>query len=87
MTDRYQNISSGINAPAIDAFAITPSDALDLNEVVRGLYIGTAGDVTLLTKDGSEVVFTGLVSGSILPVRAVRVKATGTSAANMVGLV
>ncbi len=87
MTDRYQNTSSGINAPAIDAFAVTPSDVVDLNEVTRALYIGTAGDITLLTRDGSEVVFTGLVAGSILPVRTARVKATGTSAANIVGLV
>ncbi len=87
MKDRYQKTSAGFDSPAIDAFAVTPDDNADLSEVVRALFIGTPGDIVLLTKLGTEVSFTGLAGGDILPVRTQRVKATGTTASNIVGLV
>jgi hypothetical protein len=87
MTDRYENTQAGFDSPAIHAFSITPDDNTDLAEVVRALFIGTEGDVVLVTKSDSEVTFTGLAAGDILPVRTLRVKASGTTAANIVGLV
>ncbi len=87
MTDRFQNTSSGISGPAFDAFNITPNDATDLSEVTRTLYIGGAGDITLTTKEGTQVTFSSLNAGSLLPIRATKVHATGTTATNILGLV
>ena len=87
MTDRFQNTSSGIDGPAMDGFAITPDDLNDIAEVTRALYIGGAGDITVITKTGSQITFNGLNNGSILPVRVSRILATGTTASNIVGLV
>ena len=87
MTDRFQNTSSGLDSPALDAFSITPDDATDLHEVTRALYVGGTGDIVLVTKGGTQVTFTGLGAGSLLPVRTSRVHATGTTATNILGLV
>jgi hypothetical protein len=40
--------------------------------------------VRVLTAQGSDVTFTGVLSGSILPVQVSRVYATTTTATNMV---
>lgn len=87
MKDRFTHTSSGFSAPAADGFAIVPDDAADLAEVTRALYIGASGDLRLVLAGGSEITFATLGAGTLLPVRARRVKATGTTAAGIVGLV
>lgn len=76
---------SGTNS-APRFFAITPDDAAALNEQVRGLYVGGGGDVVVTGLDGNGVTFVGVQPGTILPVQTRFVKATGTTATNMVGL-
>ena len=71
--------------PAQDAAVVTPSDTADQG-LVRGLFIGGAGDVSLVTAAGRTVVFTGVLAGSILPVRCTKVRSTGTNATNIVAL-
>ena len=74
-------------APAIDAINITPSDVATLaNGTCLALYIGAAGDVTLVTAAGTTTLFVGILAGSILPVRTNKVKATGTTASAIVAL-
>lgn len=87
MSDKFQNYSSSLASPATDAFAITPNDSTDLTQVTRALYVGTAGNIVVVLKSGSEVTFSNVTSGSILPIRASRIKATGTTALNVLGLV
>lgn len=86
MADRFDTLSSGLEAPASHAFGVTPNDGTDLPEVTRALYVGGAGDVAVITKQGDTVTFHGLPAGSILPVRLSRVLATGTTATNIVGV-
>lgn len=87
MTDRFKNTSSGISGPAFDAFAIVPNDSTDLPEITRALYIGGGGDISLITKGGTQLTFSGANAGSLLPVRVARILATGTSATNIIGLI
>ena len=72
--------------PAEDAGAVTPSDSTNLTSIARSLYVGTAGNVTLLTVGQNVVTFSNVQSGSILPVRTIRVNATSTTATNIVAL-
>jgi hypothetical protein len=67
-----------------DASAITPHDT-NPNEFSR-LYIGSAGNITLVTRDGNTVLFSNLPAGFILPVQTSIIKSTGTTATNIVGL-
>lgn len=71
--------------PAYDAASVTTSDTTRLGGV-RALYIGGAGDVKITTEGGTDVTFTGIAAGSILPIRATRVYATGTTATDIIAL-
>lgn len=71
---------------AYDAFAVTPSDTLNFTNLAKALYVGGAGDVALVTSAGGAATFVGVPAGTVLPVKASRVNATGTTAANIIGL-
>lgn len=86
MTDTFDGHATSLISPAAGAFAITPSDTENLSRSGRALYIGSAGHVTLVTVSGQTVRFANAGDGSILPVRAQRVLATGTTARDIVGL-
>ena len=74
-------------APAQNCFAIEPSDTAELAAVTKALFIGEGGDVTLRTLRGTaDVTFRNLPNAYVLDVRAIAVRATGTSAGNIVGL-
>lgn len=72
--------------PAEYAAAITPSDTVDLTMQCRGIYVGVAGNVAVHGSDGVATTFVGLAAGSVLPFRAKRVLATGTTATSLVAM-
>lgn len=80
------NPSNNIMATADDAEAATPSDDTDLVYVSRALYVGTGGDVTVVTKRGNTVLFANVIDGTIIPIRVTRVMATGTTATDILSL-
>ncbi len=87
MTDPFSTTSPGLAGPAGHAFAVTPDDGADLAVVTRGLYVGTGGDLSVILKgDSAAVSFVGVPSGAVLPLRVARVRASGTTAADIVGL-
>ncbi|MDQ0318429.1 hypothetical protein QO002_000567 [Pararhizobium capsulatum DSM 1112] len=87
MPDRFSNNAASLSGPASHAFTITPSDTADLAEAVRALYVGSGGAVSVRTVSGASVTFLTVAGGAILPVRADRVFQTGTTAADIVGLI
>jgi len=79
--------AGGLDWPAIRAAAVTPNDSTDLSFVTRSLYVGGAGNVSVdLAESGTAVVFVGVPAGTFLPIRAKRVRSTGTTATNIVAL-
>lgn len=72
--------------PVRGGATVATSDTIDLPRGARALYIGTGGDVKVITIDGNTLTFVGVASGSILPVSCSRVFATGTAASNIVAL-
>jgi hypothetical protein len=71
---------------AANGAAVTPSDSTLLSGV-RALYIGGAGDVSVnFPGSPTAVVFVGVPAGTVLPVQAMRVRATGTTATSIVAL-
>ncbi|WP_203290892.1 spike base protein, RCAP_Rcc01079 family [Maricaulis parjimensis] len=81
-----QNQVRGLSSPPSFAFQIVPDDAADLPKPTRGLMVGTAGDVAMITLAGDTIVLPGLLPGVQYAIRARRILATGTLAANIVGL-
>ena len=86
MADKFALEATGLDSPGLHAVAVVPSDSVPLSTDARSLFVGTGGTITLITSGGETVLFTGVLSGSILPVRANQVKATGTTAANIVAM-
>lgn len=87
MPDVYESWRAGLDSPALGAFPVTPNDSTDLATTARALYVGGAGNVSIDDLSGrTAVVFTAVPAGMILPVRAKRVRATGTTATNIVAL-
>ena len=67
------------------AAAITPSNTVNLaNPTV--VYIGTTGNIRVLTAQGDDVTFNNVPAGAVLPVQVIRVFATNTTATNLVGI-
>lgn len=66
------------------AAAVTPSDTAD--NYGTALYVGGAGNVSLVTEGGETTTITAPPVGSIIPVRFTKVRATGTTATNLVRL-
>lgn len=65
---------------AMNAQAITPSDTSDLTNFSWGLYIGASGDVVVDTVGGqTNVKFTAVPQGVILPVAVKRLRSTTTA--------
>lgn len=73
-----------LDAPAYDAFAVTPNDATV--QAAESLYVGGAGDVAVETEAGNAVTFKDVTAGAVLPIRVNRVLATGTTATEILGL-
>jgi len=70
-------------SPAKDYAAVTPSDSVDIQRF-RGLWVGVAGDVALVSVSGSVATFKN-VEG-LLDAGGVRVNVTNTTATDIVAL-
>jgi hypothetical protein len=86
MPDLYGSYLSGLDSPALGAASVTPSDSTDLSTWARSLYVGGAGNINVVTVNGSTVLFSSVPAGFILPVRVKRVLSTSTTATNIVAL-
>lgn len=64
------NRSVVVDGPANDATAVTEDDDTPFADMSRGLFIGTGGDVTVTTREGSVVEFVNVPDAYVLPVRA-----------------
>lgn len=72
-------------AGALLSAPVTPSNTVDFTGFrTRGLMVGGAGDVRLQTPVSGPVTFTAVPAGTVLPVAASRVLATGTTATAIV---
>ena len=72
-------------ASVVDAAAVTPSDTVDLPFATRSLYIGGAGDLTVMPVRGSApVLYKAVPVGTRLNISVTRIYATGTGATYIV---
>lgn len=87
MADHFSNVADSVAAPARQALAVTPHDTNPLADIPKALYVGTGGNVTMRGAGGSsDQVWKNVASGTVLPFRAQFVRATGTTAADILAL-
>lgn len=86
MSDKFEGVDSVV-APAARAVAVAPDDVAPLADLPKALFVGTGGTIAMRgVGDGADTVWKNVASGSILPFRAAYVRATGTSAADILAL-
>ena len=79
------NVPSGIE-PARQFVAITPSNTTDLDGLTKAVYVGGAGNLVAVDWTGATCTFTGVLAGTVLPIRVRRINSTSTTATNLVAL-
>lgn len=85
MTDIFHHYQDHVTGPARNPFAVTPHDSQPLPAVPRRLYVGAGGDLCLRGVDGAaDVFYRNVGDGVYLNVRASHVRATGTTASDIV---
>lgn len=67
--------------------AIAPDDNANLDPLPHGLYVGVTGTLVVESMGGPLVTFVAVPAGTLLPIQVRKVKATGTSASSIVGLI
>jgi hypothetical protein len=87
MADRFDTHTDSLTQPARDAFAITPHASNEIDPLPKAIYVGTGGNITLRAAGSSaDVVLKNVASGQIVDIRARFIRATGTTASDIVGL-
>lgn len=85
--DTHPGSYDTFTAPAAWGEVVTPSDVNDLTRVSRAIWVGGGGDINVILEgQGDTVLIKSVPSGTLLPVAASRVKATSTTATNLVAL-
>lgn len=85
--DPFGSVSDSLIAPAREAFALTPNDTADFARATKAFYVGSGGDIVLrAVGSDTDVVLRNVASGSVLAIRLRAIRASGTTAQNLVGL-
>ncbi len=87
MADNFSSVADSAAAPARQAVAVTPHDSNAIPDIPKALYIGTGGNLTMRGAGGAaDQLWKNVPSGTVLPFRAQYVRATGTTAADILAL-
>ena len=84
--DQFKDAPITLTSPATSAAAVSPDDATALNALSRAIYVGNTGDISVEMKDGQIVDFINIQGGTVLALRVMRVRQTGTTATGIVAL-
>lgn len=86
-SDKFDAAVDSVIAPARNCFSITPGDGTMLPVLPKAIYVGNGGDIVMRAIDsGSDVKFANVPAGTILDIRATAIRATGTTASDLIGL-
>ena len=73
--------------PSSRPFMVTPHDVNELPIIPKGIFVGTGGNITLRGAGATaDVLFKNVPNGATLPVRAQYIRATGTTATDLIAL-
>ncbi len=89
MADKFANHGDVVEAPATLAIAVTPHNSNPLTDVPKALYVGVGGDIVMVgssNTSAANTTFKNVPSGAILPFRAYYIRATGTTATDILAL-
>lgn len=86
MSDEFE-YNPGLDSPIEKAESVTPNDTTDLPNIPRALWIGTGGNIALVPKGQTTgVIIQNVPDGTLLPIRAKRITAAGTTATDIIAM-
>lgn len=87
MPDPFANIADTVSAPARRAEAVTPHDINPLTDIPKALYVGSGGTIAMRGVAGTaDQLWKNVPDGALLPFRARHIRATGTTARDILAL-
>tara|TARA_Y100000356_G_C11253316_1_gene288491 strand:+ start:215 stop:706 length:492 start_codon:yes stop_codon:yes gene_type:complete len=98
ITTGVQTLVTGVNQsanitqlPVESVVGMNAGDTIVIYEAVTSrsaavLYVGTGGNVRVLTAGGDDVVIVGVAAATFIPINVVQVLATDTTAADILAL-
>ena len=87
MPDRFDTLLDTPSQPARQASAITPHASNEIDPLPKAIFVGTGGNVVgRAVGSSADVTFKNIASGQILDVRLQYVRASGTTATDLVAL-
>jgi outer membrane receptor protein involved in Fe transport len=87
MADLFSGRADSVSSPARRAVTVVPNDSQPLAEIPKALFVGTGGTIALRgVGGGADQLFKNVPNGSVLPFRAEFVRATGTTATDILAL-
>lgn len=86
MADKF-NSNDGVTGPSRNPYPVVPNDGAALDPVPKALRVGTGGTIVLRGVDASvDVTLQNVANGETIDIRALYVRATGTTASGIVAL-
>lgn len=85
-SDSFSRFSDSPSAPARRMFDITPHDSAEVDPLPKAIRADGEGTVTLRAAGSDADVTVTMTAGEILPVRALHIRAAGTTVAGIHGL-
>lgn len=85
MADSFSTQDS-VFAPARQMYAITPHATNEVSPIPKAIRADTSGTICFRAVDSSIDVTVNVAAGEIIPVRALYVRATGTTVSTIHGL-
>lgn len=87
MPDAFFDNADSVTAPATRAEPVVPHDVNALTDIPKALFVGTGGTIVMRgVAGGVDRTWKNVAAGSILPFRAQFIRATGTTAADILAL-
>lgn len=83
--NNFSTLSKGLTSPLDASASVTPHDTNALAFVPRAVWVGGAGNIAVrLPGDAADVTIQNVSAGTLLPIRPTHIRATGTTATNMI---
>lgn len=70
--------------PARGGVAPTLSDSANEATPFRGIFVGGAGNISMVGLDGAAFTLTGVLAGVVYQIAGLRINTTGTTATNLI---
>lgn len=73
----------GATVPAYSIKAVIVSDQFVFDQPMRAIWVGTGGNLAVITWAGDRVTIVGVQDGTLLPLTVRQVLSTGTTASSI----